>query len=190
MIILGRSETSEEYTMGTAGLRAKYGLADSRPLLLHSVASAPVPQPGADASCTVKQVPVVHFIDTKADSMQSCEPTEGTLSDNNVPAKGQDHPPAVNGSASSAQMKVTEAALASGVALHEADCQPSSSCRDSTAAPVHDLSDQPALQMSKRRHADPAISIPELRQLSHLMSQNGFPALHEEVRCALCMQKQ
>ncbi|BDA41633.1 hypothetical protein COCOBI_02-4140 [Coccomyxa sp. Obi] len=165
------------------GLRAKYGLTDSRPLLLHSVASAPAPQPDADAGCTVKQVPAEQITDPKPDSMQSCEFTEGTLSDNDVPPRGQDHQDAapaqsVGGVASSAQMEIPKPALASGQALHEAEC-PSSSTEESAAA-VYDLSDQPALQTSYRRNSDPAVSIPQLRQLSHLLSQNGFPALHDE----------
>lgn len=175
-----------------AGLRAKYGLSDSRPLLLHSMASAPARQPDADASCTVKQAPAVQITDPKTDSMQSCEPTEGTLSDNDVPARGQDHQsaapaqseghiPAVDGSASSAQMKLPEAALAPGETLHGANCPPSSS-RENTAPAVDNLPEQAALQTSYRRNADPAVSIPHLRQLSQLLSQNGFPALYEEVR--------
>ena len=201
-MILEPDEKSEHNTPATAGLRAKYGLSERRPLLLHSMASVPAPQSNADASCTVKQVPAVQVTDPKPDSMNSCEPTEGTLSGNDVPASGQDqqaaapapserHIPASDGVASSAQMQVPVAALISGEALHEGDCQPSSSTTEDAAVAAGDLPDQAALQASYRRNADAAVSTPQLRQLSQLLSRNGFPALHDEVRqSALCMRKQ
>ena len=173
----------------TAGLKAKYGLAE-RPLLLSAEGISKPPPTRADATCVIQQETDEQAAYPKQADKQIIqrpdsdvqvkllsagsikEPQEDAPAVSEVPALAGD-----TGAASNAQMQPPTATLPPADDQHSADSQPSSRAEDTAS----DLSERVASGLAETVMQQPPPGAPHWRQLSETLSRNGFRPLTQEV---------